>query len=355
MYGSFLLNTLRALFIFSCLLLTGGCGVVSIKQKVNVPPLLGPLIEADTPQLVAEINRFAKVNSIRGKVDVQFLDTSFAECGITEKYRTADAEIILQRPGNIYLKIQVPFIGQKIAEMTSDSERFRIAVLAGDEKYRRFVLGTNNAVYQKIKNGSTDCGDSKSNKKMVEKRTVSALSGLRPQHFTSAILIHPVNLETDNLTYVRSETFVEEPDRRPRAKPGARIMRGYYVLDELSPPTKGTASLLRRFWFDRFGSLRLARLQSFDGKGQLITDVRYEDPKRFGEDSDSVIMPANIELTRPQDHYSLRLTYQSAESVVVNRSYSPEIFILKNTWNLPEVDLDKKDGQSGNPRASSNE
>jgi len=34
--------------------------------------------------------------------------------------------------------------------MTSNGESFRVAVLQGDEKYRRFVKGTNSAVYEKM-------------------------------------------------------------------------------------------------------------------------------------------------------------------------------------------------------------
>jgi len=45
-------------------------------------------------------------------------------------------------------------------------------------------------------------------------------------------------------------------------------------------------------------------------------------------------------LTRPQDHYQLSLTYQSPESVVLDREYPLDVFVLENKNNLPEVDLD---------------
>jgi len=71
--------------------------------------LLTPLQNATTEQLVAEVNRLAAIKSIRGKVDLQFQDTSFAESGIAEKYRTADGTVTVQRPGQILLVIQVRF------------------------------------------------------------------------------------------------------------------------------------------------------------------------------------------------------------------------------------------------------
>ena len=89
-------------------------------QSRRWPPLLGPLADATTSDLSAEVNRYASVRSIRGKIDIQIEDTSFAESGLAEKYRTADGTVYLQRPGQIYLKIQAPFVGTNIAEMTSD-------------------------------------------------------------------------------------------------------------------------------------------------------------------------------------------------------------------------------------------
>jgi hypothetical protein len=328
-------------FILISLFVMNGCGVFSLKQKVRVPPRLTPLAEAETAQLFAEINRLASVRSLRGKIDIQFLDTSFAECGISEKYQTADGNIVLQRPGQILIQIQAPLIGTKIAEMTSDGEHFRVAVLQGDEKYRRFVKGTNRAVYPRLESGSQQnkCGDD--GNKVDQQRTVSALSGLRPQHFTDALLIPPVAQDNTNLTYARYETFEEEPDTRPGAKKNGRVVRGYYVLEELEPAGPGRVRPLRRFWFDRVGGIRLARVQTFDEGGQLITDVRYLEPRNFGGEG-RFLLPSRIELTRPQDGYALRVSYQSPEAVVVNRQWDPKIFALENSYGLPVEDLDER-------------
>lgn len=189
-------NCLALALILICLS-AGGCSVLGIKKQVRVTPLLSPLAEADTAQMIAEINRVAAVRSLRGKIDIQFLDTSFAQCGIAEKYRSADGQVVLQRPGKIFLRIQTPFIGQDIVQMTSDGERFRVAVLMGEEKHRRFVRGTNAAEYPRMngdrnKSSGPDCGGDGKNKALNEQRAVSALSGLRPQHFTDALLIRPV-------------------------------------------------------------------------------------------------------------------------------------------------------------------
>jgi hypothetical protein len=154
-----------------------------------------------------------------------------------------------------------------------------VAVLQGDEKYRRFVKGTNSAVYPRLNH--TEDSSSSSKQKKGEKETVSALSNLRPQHLTDAYMIRPIDTST-GLIYSQSEFFQEEADTRPQAKKGARIMRGYYLLEELSEPKGGESQVLRRFWFDRVDKIRLARLQTFDAQGQIVTDVSYFDEKQIG-------------------------------------------------------------------------
>ena len=309
---------------------------------VEVPKPLTPLSDAGTPQLIAEVNRLATFRSIHGRVDIQFEDTSFAASGIAEKYRTADGQITLQRPGKVYLIIQVPLIATDVAQMTSDGEHFRIAILKGDEKYRRFVSGTNNAVYAKWESNTPSDPKGKQNK---EAQTVSALSNLRPQHLTDAMLIRPIELsKSAGVIYAQTEFFQEEKD--PALASKKRVLRGYYLLDEVQPASNGVAHLLRRFWFDRVGGIRLARLQTFDDHGGLVTDVSYGDMKKFGE-AGGVQLPARIDLTRPQDRYRITITYQSPESAKIDQDYPPDAFVLANRWQLKEVDLD---AQKKNPQ-----
>jgi hypothetical protein len=328
----------------SLLMVSGCASLFGVKHSVKTAPLLGPLTNANLTQLTAEVNRLATVRSIKGKIDIQIQDNSFAESGLAEKYRTADGTVYLQRPGQIYLKIQAPFVATDIAEMTSDGEHFRVAVLQGEETYKRFVRGTNNAVYPKLAMEDTSADDKK--KKGVDgERTVNALSNLRPQHFTDALMIRPVQSRAESgLIYAMSEFYQEEADTRPRAKKDERVVRGYYLLDELEPGGETGARLLRRFWFDRVGGIHLARVQTFDKDGLLDSDVSYFDPKNFGEGG-RLVMPSRIELTRPHDRYKLSMSYQAPDAVELDHEYKSSIFVLENKWQLPELDLDAREKQ----------
>jgi hypothetical protein len=319
--------------------LLNACHIVH--KPVEVEKLLTPLSEANPSQLIAVVNRLTGVRSLHGKVDIQFEDTSFATSGIAEKYRAAEGSITLQRPAMVYLVVQGPLAIADVAQMTSDGQHFRIAVLKGDEKYRTFVRGTNEAVYPKLDADGNTNPNSKSNKKgkaTSEAQAVSALSNLRPQHLTDALLIRPIDPHASGVMYSQSEFFESEKDPA-KIDTTKRVVRGYYLLEELQSGGDGSARLLRRFWFDRVGGIRLARLQTFDEKGVLVTDVTYGELRKFGAGGDWSL-PYQVGLTRPQDHYKITITYQAPESVTVDHEYSPDVFVLENKRGLREVDLD---------------
>ena len=324
---------LLSVLALSVMVFTSGCGLFGAKKKIEVPQLLTPRSEASKDRLIQEINRLSTVKSIHGKVDIQFEDTSFASSGVADQYRLVDGSITLQRPGKIFLAIQFTFVD--IAQMASDGEQFRVAVLRGDEKYKRFVKGTNSANYPKLVVDETR--GPQANKQKSEKEAVSALSNLRPQHLTDAFMIRPIE-PNSGLIYAQSEFFQEEPDTRRQAKKGSRIMRAYYLLEEFSQ-SSGDAKLTRRFWLDRIGGIRLARVQTYDDRGLLVTDVSYYNEKTLGSNT-TASLPSRVEITRPQDQYKLSISYQDSTSVELNREYGPKAFVLENKWGLPEVDLD---------------
>jgi hypothetical protein len=317
-----------------------GCGVFSPKTKVSTVTLLKS-VDATQMQLVEQINRFAKINSMRAKMDLKFEDNSYAELGIAEKYKTADGEVVVQRPANILLKVQVPIIKTDVAQMTSDGEKFRVAILedGGSGKYKKFVLGSNAADYSALKEEVSKMEFDGNSKEL--KQNVNAFSNLRPQHFTDAMLMRSV--DTANFSYLQSAISQEEFNTDVKKKsPLARVLRGYYLLDELRKNDEGWLVITRRFWFDRVGGIRLARQQIFDAKGEIESDIVYGATGNLTDSGEYNGLPLRIEVTRPKEKYKMSLTYQSPESVTIGKTYNAEVFVLENRWNLPVVDLDQK-------------
>lgn len=323
------------LSVVSILLVGSGCGLFSTHKRIEVPPLLGPRADANRDYLIREVNRLANVKSIHSKVDIQFEDTSFASAGVADQFKQVDGTVTVQNPGKILLSIQFSFVD--IAQMASDGEHFSVAVLRGDDKYKRFVKGTNSAVYPKLDTGNGAAKANPDPKKKEEKQTVSALSNLRPQHLTDAFMIRPI--DPVGKVYSLSELFQEEQDLRVGAKKGARVVRPYYLMEELSEPKNGQSEVLRRFWFDRVTRVRLARVQTYDEKGVLLNDVSYFNERPVGSDG-AMSLPTRIQITRPLDQYKLSISYQDAGSVALDRTWPTEAFILQNKWQLTEIDLD---------------
>jgi hypothetical protein len=319
-------------------LFLNGCSSI-VKEKVSTPKLLKTEY-APPSDLVNEVNRFARVTSMRAKMDLKFEDNSFAEEGLAEKYRSADGEIVVQRPANILLKVQVPIIKSDVAQMTSDGTHFRVAVLQDDceGRCKKFVTGTNSADYSLLQEqiGKTNLDNGK-----AIKQNVKAFANLRPQHFTDAMLVRPI--DTQNYAYLTSTTLQEEYDfSLPQKSPLRWVLRGYYLLDEMKKEADGTLKISRRFWFDRVAGIRLARQQIFDEKGEIESDIVYGQEGSLGSTGEFLNLPLRITVTRPKEKYKMRLTYQTPENVSIGKNYPAAAFQLENTWGLEEVNLDDK-------------
>lgn len=332
--GKFL--TLVAMPVLALAVFSLGC--IKVKQDRETARLL-KTEDAGQAELMKEVNRFARVNSMRAKMDLKFEDNSFAEFGSKEVYRQADGEVVVQRPGKILLKVQVPIIKSDVAQMTSDGETFRVAILqdGGSGKYKKFVKGTNNADYSKLQKNftPTDPGEDK-----TAKQGVNAFANLRPQHFTDAMLVRPTS---DEDVYTQSSIFEIEQDKSvERKSPVRTVMRGYYLLDEFAKQPDGSLKIARRFWFDRVGGIRLARQQIFDARGEIESDIIYGKEGNLTESGNYNNLPLEIQVTRPKEKYSMKLTYQSPEAVTIGTTFPDAAFVLQNSWNLEEVDLDKK-------------
>jgi hypothetical protein len=316
------------------LFFAASCNVVKSDQKT---PTLLTTETATQTQLMAEVDRFARVNSMHARMNLKFEDNSFAQFGSKEVYRAADGQVVVQRPASIYLKVQVPVIKSDVAQMTSDGEKFRVAILqdGGSGKYKQFVMGTNDADYSALqKQLDTENGDG------AIKQNVNAFSNLRPQHFTDALLVRPIS---PAMTYTVSTIFQIEEDEREAKKSALRkVNRGYYLLDEFRKTESGELVISRRFWFDRNVKIRLARQQIFDAKGEISSDIAYGLEGKLTETNDYNSLPLQITVTRPQEKYSMKLTYQTPEAVQIGEQYPATAFVLENTWELKVLDLDQK-------------
>jgi hypothetical protein len=308
-----------ALFFIS---LVTSCANLARVRDESIPKLLEPRTTGDLPILLAKLEPFGNLQALRAsRFFIQFIDAE-----ASDKYRTADGALVLQRPDKIRLIIQIPFAGTRIAEMISESNRFKVAIYLND--YRRFLIGTNNSDYSRWR-------------EKLGKKEQSALLNARPFHFTEALMTRPLETSNPRFAYGLEEALVEEPDTRPEAKKKARVLRSFYVVSEVELATTqgGASRVRRRFWFDRTDNLTYARQQIFDERGDLSTEVQYSHYMKLS-DSSPHLWPSVVLVARPHDNYSARLTFNQGRFEVNPTELASTVFALENTEGLPVTDLD---------------
>ncbi len=300
-------------------LLNISCKSLIVTKDRSIPRLLTPLADARFDDLIKQLQPFTNLQSLRSsRVGIAFSDT-----GLAERWPETDTILALQRPDKIRLIIQAPLVKQKIAEMVSESNRFKVALY---KQSPSFLIGTNDADYGMWR----------------EKLGDKARSGLveaRPFHFTEALMMRPLSLNDRRFVYSIEEALLDEPDPTPKAPKGSRILRSFYVISEVEIVEAGVSHTRRRFWFDRTNGARFIRQQIFDAKGELATEVQYYDYKKLSESSQD-LWPSVILLSRPHDGYSARLLF-SDQNFELNPELPPAAFVLENTEKLKEIDLDK--------------
>jgi hypothetical protein len=334
-----MLKKIALYFSLIIVLFTSACNFA--KKKDDTPVLL-KTETATKEEIIAEVDRFSNISSLRAKIDLKFEDNSYEQLGNKEVYITVPGEIAVQRPASILLKIQLPVFNSDIVQMTSDGTNFRVAVLqdGGDGKNKKFLKGSNGADYTKLQKNLENIEVTGTDTNKTIKKNVSAFSKVRPQHFTDAILMRATDKSN---VYVQSTISIEETDSSQDKKSKLRrVIRGYYLLDEIGKSDDGNLKVLRRFWFDRVGGIRLARQQVFDLQGEIDSDIVYGNVGILGTGEDNKNLPIRFQITRPKDKYSMKLTYQSPENILIGKVFKQEAFDLKNSWGLEEVDLDQK-------------
>src|SRR5437868_2856777 len=113
-----LLPAVSAIIVLALWVLISSYANLAKVSDQTIPKIILPLTDADFNGLVARLQPLMNFQSLRSsRVQIGFIDEESSE-----RYRNADAVLALKRPDNIYLKIQVPVTGSKVAEMVSDAE-----------------------------------------------------------------------------------------------------------------------------------------------------------------------------------------------------------------------------------------
>ncbi|MGA9625742.1 MAG: DUF4292 domain-containing protein [Bryobacteraceae bacterium] len=237
-----------------------------------------PLLVADQSTLVGIIaKQYEAIHDFNATVDMVPALGSTEKSKITE-YKDVRAFILFRKPGNIRLIGLYPVVRNKAFDMVSDGTSFKLYVPARN----RFLVGRNE----------------------VDQPSQNKLENLRPQHFLEALLVRPVDADRDKLLL---ENFTDEDN-------------AFYVLHVVHVNGGGELQLERTIWFNRY-NLTMARQLIFDAAGNILTDARYTDWRRY----DNVPFPKHIEIDRPHDEYAVVIDIVKMD---INNGISDDKFVL---------------------------
>jgi len=247
---------------------------------------LDHVARANTPLLVARLDQlddilkqhYEALETLNATVDLEpsILSSSKGEIA---QYKDVRGYILLRKPGWIRVIGLYPVVHGTAFDMTSDGRSFRLYL----PSQNLFLEGLNR----------------------LTKPSPKRLENLRPEALLDALLMRPPDARTERAMI---ENWTEND------------MPSYIVHVAGRETSGGQLSLLRNVWFDR-STLEIVRQQTFDDKGDVVTDARYSNWEREGK----VPYPKRIVITRPKDEYELTISF---EKVLFNQPIAQEKFEL---------------------------
>ena len=237
------------------------------------------LLTADKEALLQILSTESQlVNTLSATVDMVPSLGSANKGKITE-YKDFLAYVRYRKPLDIRIIGLYPVVRTTAFDMAADGKEFRLYLPSKD----RFIEGRNEP---------------------VAKLSPNKLENLRPSVFLDALFIQP-----PASTQTTFPVDITDEDS------------ALYILHILDTGPDGQPRVVRDIWFDRL-NLHIRRQMTFDDRGEILSDVRYNDWKTHN----GVPFPKVIDINRPQDEYGVVMTMEKVE---INKAIADDQFVLK--------------------------
>ena len=268
---------------------SSGCSPARRSQAARIPTHQAPLpaLTATRTELIEKARQASKsIHALKLKVSYKLTGRN-PETGETKEWRESDGFILLRKPADIRVRVQVFQV--TAIDMVSDGREFSIDV----PRKNTFIRGLNHQPPRK-----------------------DVPVNVRPQHIFEALALEA--LEGADPSLISLEEHEQDG-------------RKFYILSCNRWASGGNLALKRKIWFDR-GDLNVVRLQAFAPGGRLESEVRYSDFR----DVDGQVYPALVRFERPQEAYRMAIRAQKIE---VNPNLAATAFVLKKSPVRQVVDL----------------
>ena len=236
--------------------------------------------------VVSATGRYDAINTLNARVDVA-ASTGGGKEGKVIEYTSFTGYVLLRKSGELRFVGLAPVVGSKLMDMVTDGKSFTIVI----PPRSRAITGSN----------------------AISAPSSNPLENLRPSLFSDAFLIRSAGKE--ELVSLVSDDRIYQPDINRK-----------YVVDEPEYDLgiyRGMAgsSELKTQRVIHIGRATLLPYQQdiYDGQGQLVTVVSYDNYKLFGKTT----FPSRITIQRPLDRLKLALT---VTQLAVNQTLDDDQF-----------------------------
>ena len=281
-------------------LLAGESGCVFRTRVVEMRTSTARLQTATKQELVDRINQqTSQIKTLNTTVEIA-TSVGGEKKGKVTDYEEVLGYILVRKPDMLRMIGLFPIVRNKAFDMVSDGTRFKLSIPARNKFYV----------------GSAE----------VTKPAANPLENLRPQVIYNALFLPEIDkdeiavLENDTEAVVDAKTkkLVQQPD---------------YAIDIIRRSDSGSGwYLYRKIIFERV-NLVPHRQIIYDTEGVIATQVTYQ----VYRDYNGVSFPTVIEIERPQEEYSIRLT---VNKLVPNEPIRDDQFALQQPPGSQLVDLD---------------
>jgi len=280
-------------------LLLGETGCLFRTRVVEMRTSTAKLQTATKQELIERINAEAtQIKSLNATVEIATSIGGEKKGKVTD-YQEITGFILMRKPDMLRMIGLYPIVRNRAFDMVSDGDHFKLYIPVKN----KFYVGS----------------------AQVNKPSPNPLENLRPQVIYNALLLPEIDknevavLENDTETIVDQKTrkIVEQPD---------------YVINIIRR-SGDNWYLARKIIFERV-NLVPHRQIIFDEDGNVATEATYQVYK----DYNGISFPNVIEINRPKEEYSIRLT---VTKLAINESLRDDQFALQQPPGSQLVNLDQ--------------
>lgn len=286
--------------IFLIAILVGETGCLFHTRTVETRTSTAKLQTASKVQLVDLINEEAgKIKTLNATVNIA-TSVGGEKKGKVTSFEEIRGYILVRKPDMLRMIGLFPIVRNKAFDMVSDGSQFKLSIPAKN----KFYVGHND----------------------VQNPGGNPLENLRPQVIYNALLLPEIDPNNDIPVLEESTEIIYDTKKKKE------LEQPDYVIDIIHRTGKDWA-LARKILFDRTNLVAHQQI-IYDQTGSVVTVATYQ----VYHDYNGVSFPDVIEISRPKEEYSIRLT---VEKLVINEELRDDQFALTQPVGSILVNLDQ--------------